>query len=95
MRSVIVGFMHLVVAVSLIACFRYVEEMRPMTEADCGPVPPSKAFIGIAADSRAVGTIAGQVLDADSESGIPTGLAEAVLVDCNSICVGMDPFAWI
>jgi len=61
-------------------CFRYVEEMRPATPADCAPEPPSRAFARIARDSASIGTISGQVFDADAEEGVPARLWEAVVI---------------
>jgi hypothetical protein len=79
-RLAIACCMPIAAIVLSLGCFRYVEETRPATEADCGPVPPSKAFVRLASDSGAPGAIAGYVFDADDETGIPSRLSEAVLI---------------
>ena len=50
-----------------------------MTAADCGPEPPSRAFLRIASDSAIIGTITGQVFDANADNGLPTRLGAAVV----------------
>lgn len=80
MRAVSVRCIPLLAIALSSACYRYVEEMRPATAADCGPEPPSRAFIRIVRDSSSIGTISGQVFDADADGGIPAKLGEAVVI---------------
>jgi hypothetical protein len=71
MRAVSVRCISLLAITLSSACFRYVEEVRPMTPADCGPEPPSKAFVSIVADSILVRGVSGRVFNADAEGGVP------------------------
>jgi hypothetical protein len=80
MRAVAASCVSLLVIAVSSACFRYVEEMRPMTPADCAPEPPSRAFVRIVRDSSSIGTISGQVFDADAEGGMPRPTWEAVVI---------------
>lgn len=77
MRIFIARWTPLVVAVLSAGCFRYVEEVRPLTAADCPPEPPSRAFIRVSRDSAAIGMITGRVFDADNVE--PKLLAAAVV----------------
>ena len=80
MRAVSVRLFLLVALAVSSACYRYVEEVRPMTSADCSPEPPSKAFVRIIADSSFHRGISGQVFDADAEGGIPRPVWEASVI---------------
>lgn len=69
----------LLAVVASTACFRYAEEIRPITAEDCGPEPPSRAFLRMVPDSSGGSTISGHVLDADAESSVPTRVGSALL----------------